>query len=103
MAWSTSTRNLKAAKPILSVRLRRDAASDLGLGTAAVAQSLRPPLRRRRNQPVAGTHGENYMVMVRLPTDDRTGIADLHRVWFTAGTEPNGLRAWSISPRSPTS
>lgn len=84
-------RNLKAAKPILSVRLRRDAASDLGLGSAAVAQSLRPLFAGDETSLWRAPDGENYMVMVRLPTDDRSGIADLHRVWFTAGTEPNGL------------
>ncbi len=84
-------RNLKAAKPILSVRLRRDAASDLGLGTAAVAQSLRPLFAGDETSLWRAPDGENYLVMVRLPTDDRTGIADLHRIWFTAGTEPNGL------------
>ncbi len=84
-------RNLKAAKPILSVRLRRDAASDLGLGTAAVAQSLRPLFAGDETSLWRAPDGENYMVMVRLPTDDRTGIADLHRVWFTAGIEANGL------------
>ncbi len=84
-------RNLKAAKPILSVRLRRDAASDLGLGTAAVAQSLRPLFAGDETSLWRAPDGENYMVMVRLPTDDRTGVADLQRIWFTAGTEPNGL------------
>ena len=84
-------RNLKAAKPILSVRLRRDAASDLGLGLAAVAQSLRPLFAGDETSLWRAPDGENYMVMVRLPTDDRTGIADLHRIWFTAGTEANGL------------
>lgn len=84
-------RNLKAAKPILSVRLRRDAASDLGLGTSAVAQSLRPLFAGDETSLWRAPDGENYMVMVRLPTDDRTGIADLQRIWFTAGTEPNGL------------
>ncbi|WP_439614295.1 efflux RND transporter permease subunit [Reyranella sp.] len=84
-------RNLKAAKPILSVRLRRDAASDLGLGTAAVAQSLRPLFAGDETSMWRAPDGENYMVMVRLPTDDRTGVADLQRIWFTAGTEPNGL------------
>jgi HAE1 family hydrophobic/amphiphilic exporter-1 len=29
--------------------------------------------------------------MVRLPTDGRTGVADLQRIWFTAGNEPGGL------------
>ncbi|MCF8531389.1 MAG: efflux RND transporter permease subunit [Reyranella sp.] len=84
-------RNLKAAKPILSVRLRRDAASDLGLGSAQVAQSLRPLFAGDETSLWRAPDGENYTVMVRLPTDDRTGVADLQRIWFTAGTETNGL------------
>ena len=84
-------RNLKAAKPVLSVRLRRDAASDLGLGSAPVAQSLRPLFAGDETSLWRAPDGENYTVMVRLPVDDRTGVADLQRIWFTAGTEPNGL------------
>ena len=84
-------RNLKAAKPVLSVRLRRDAASDLGLGSALVAQSLRPLFAGDETSLWRAPDGENYTVMVRLPVDDRTGLADLQRIWLTAGTEANGL------------
>ena len=84
-------RNLKAAKPMLSVRLRRDAASDLGLGSMAVAQSLRPLFAGDETSLWRAPDGENYIVMVRLSPDDRTGVADLQRIWFTAGFEPNGL------------
>lgn len=84
-------RNLKAAKPVLSVRLRRDAASDLGLGSAQVAQSLRPLFAGDETSLWRAPDGENYTVMVRLPLDERTGVTDLQRIWFTAGTEPNGL------------
>ncbi len=84
-------RNLKSAKPVLSVRLRRDAASDLGLGSMQVAQSLRPLFAGDETSLWRAPDGENYTVMVRLPIDERTGVADLQRIWFTAGTEPNGL------------
>ncbi|HLM12591.1 MAG TPA: efflux RND transporter permease subunit, partial [Reyranella sp.] len=84
-------RNLKAAKPVLSIRLRRDAASDLGLGSASVAQSLRPLFAGDETSLWRAPDGENYTVMVRLPVDDRSGVADVQRIWFTAGTEPNGL------------
>ncbi|WP_421998000.1 efflux RND transporter permease subunit [Reyranella sp.] len=84
-------RNLKAAKPVLSVRLRRDAASDLGLGSAPVAHSLRPLFAGDETSLWRAPDGENYTVMVRLPVDDRTGVADLQRIWLTAGTEANGL------------
>ena len=60
-------RNLKAAKPMLSVRLRRDAASDLGLGTAQVAQSLRPLFAGDETSLWRAPDGENYTVMLRLP------------------------------------
>ena len=73
------------------MRLRRDAASDLGLGSAPVAQSLRPLFAGDETSLWRAPDGENYTVMVRLPVDDRTGVADLQRIWFTAGTEPNGL------------
>jgi len=84
-------RNLKAAKPMLSVRLRRDAASDLGLGTAVVAQSLRALFAGDETSLWRAPDGENYTVMVRLPADERTGVADVQRIWLTAGTEANGL------------
>ncbi|TAJ37163.1 MAG: efflux RND transporter permease subunit [Reyranella sp.] len=84
-------RNLKAAKPVLSVRLRRDAASDLGLGSVQVAQSLRPLFAGDETSLWRAPDGENYTVMVRLPVDERTGVADLQRIWFTAGFEPTGL------------
>ncbi|MCX7360546.1 MAG: efflux RND transporter permease subunit [Alphaproteobacteria bacterium] len=84
-------RNLKAAKPILSVRLRRDAASDLGLGSAVVAASLRPLFAGDETSVWRAPDGENYTVMVRLPADHRTGVADLQRIWFTSGVEPNGM------------
>jgi HAE1 family hydrophobic/amphiphilic exporter-1 len=76
---------------MVSVRLRRDAASDLGLGTAGVAQSLRPLFAGDETSLWRAPDGENYTVMVRLPADERTGVADLQRIWFTAGSEPNGL------------
>ena len=66
-------RNLKAAKPVLSVRLRSDAASDLGLGSALVAQSLRPLFAGDETSQWRAPDGENYDVNVRLPVDDRTG------------------------------
>ncbi len=84
-------RNLKGAKPMLSVKLRRDAASDLGLGSAQVAQSLRPLFAGDETSLWRAPDGENYLVMVRLPVDERTGVADLQRIWFTTGFEPTGL------------
>ena len=56
-----------------------------------MAQSLRPLFAGDETSLWRAPDGENYTVMVRLPIDDRSGVADLQRIWFTAGTEPNGL------------
>ena len=84
-------RNLKDAKPLLSVRLRHEAASDLGLSSALVAQSLRTLFAGDETSLWRAPDGETYIVMVRLPDDGRTGLSDLNRVWFTAGNDENGL------------
>jgi HAE1 family hydrophobic/amphiphilic exporter-1 len=73
------------------------------LGTAVVAQSLRPLFAGDETSLWRAPDGENYTVMVRLPADERTGVADLQRIWLTAGTEANGLPRMVISRRSPTS
>ena len=80
-------RNLKAAKPILSVRLRRDAASDLGLGSAAVAQSLRVADRVRQAMTAArladplqgllvGPEQQRTRQMARHPGPEQWGCAE---------------------------
>src|SRR5690606_11566768 len=83
-------RNLKEAKPLFSVRLRHEAASDLGLSSALVAQSLRTLFAGDETSLWRAPNGETYTVMVRLADDDRTG-SDLHRIWFTAGNDETGL------------
>ena len=77
---------------MLSVRLRREPASRsrprLGAGRAV---ALRPLFAGDETSLWRAPDGENYTVMVRLPLDDRTGVADLQRIWFTAAAEPDGL------------
>ena len=58
-----------------------------------MAQSLRPLFAGDETSLWRAPDGENYTVMVRLPIDDRTGVADLQRIWFTAGTERQRLAA----------
>ena len=86
-AWSTSTATSRPPSRCCRCACARDAASDLGLGSALVAQSLRPLFAGDETSLWRAPDGENYTVMVRLPIDDRTGVADLQRIWFTAGTE----------------
>ena len=79
--------SLKAAKPTLSVKLDRELASDLGVGTAQVANTLRPLFAGDKISTWKAPDGETYDVLVRLPEGDRVGRADLDRVYLTGSTD----------------
>ncbi len=77
--------SLKAAKPILSVRLNRELANDLGIGLGQVVQTLRPLLAGEAASTWRDEAGDNYDVLVRLGRDDRTSKGDLERLYVTSG------------------
>ncbi|AWK89949.1 efflux RND transporter permease subunit [Azospirillum thermophilum] len=81
---------LKAAKPTLSVRLDREIASDLGIGTGQVAETLRPLFAGDKVSSWKAPDGESYDVLVRLPETSRTGRADLDRIYLTGSADANG-------------
>jgi HAE1 family hydrophobic/amphiphilic exporter-1 len=83
-------RNLKAARPILSVKVRRDVASDLGVGSALVAQTLRPLFAGDETSLWKAPDGENYTVMVRLTGSDRASREDLERIWLATTPDARG-------------
>jgi HAE1 family hydrophobic/amphiphilic exporter-1 len=82
--------SLKAAKPTLSVQLRRDLASDLGIGTAQVADTLRPLFAGDTVSTWQAPDGESYDVLVRLPESHRVSRADLDRIYLTGTTGSEG-------------
>ncbi|MBP2302994.1 efflux RND transporter permease subunit [Azospirillum picis] len=92
---------LKAAKPTLAVRLERDLASDLGIGTAKVADSLRPLFAGDTVSSWKAPDGESYDVLVRLPEIDREHRADLDRIYLSGGPNggPNGGMEAGGTPR----
>jgi HAE1 family hydrophobic/amphiphilic exporter-1 len=65
----------EAAKPQLSVELKRELASDQGIGVGQVAAALRPLLANWR-----GPDDQYYDVQVRLSRADRARAEDLERV-----------------------
>ncbi len=83
-------RNLKAARPIVSVKVRRDVASDLGVNSALVAETVRPLFAGDETSLWKAPDGENYTVMVRLPLADRAGREDLERIWLATSPDANG-------------
>jgi HAE1 family hydrophobic/amphiphilic exporter-1 len=72
----------------VEVRIRRELASDLGIGVAQIGNALRPLLAGDAISSWRAPDDENYDVRVRLPRDARTGLADLNALMI-ASTQTN--------------
>ena len=70
----------EAAKPQVSVELKRELASDLGIGVGQVAAALRPLLAGQAVGNWRGPDDQYYDVQVRLSRADRARVEDLQRV-----------------------
>jgi len=70
----------EANKPQLSVELKRELASDLGIGIAQVAAALRPLLAGQAVGNWRAPDDQYYDVQLRLSRADRARAADLERV-----------------------
>jgi len=83
--------SLKPGRPTIAVRLRRDLASDLGIGVGQVGSALRPLLAGEAAGTWRAPNDENYDVVVRLSPEQRDSIADLSRLMLTTNqTGPDG-------------
>jgi hydrophobic/amphiphilic exporter-1 (mainly G- bacteria), HAE1 family len=81
----------EAAKPQLSVELKRELASDLGIGVAQVGSTLRPLLAGQAVGNWRGPDDQYYDVQVRLSRADRARTEDLQRVPLASSqTDANG-------------
>ncbi len=81
----------KPAKPIFSIEINRELASDLGIGVAQVSAALRPLLAGESASTWRAPDDENYDVKVRLPRGDRNNIGDLERLRVASGLlDPDG-------------
>jgi HAE1 family hydrophobic/amphiphilic exporter-1 len=76
--------SLKPAKPTVSVELKRELASDLGIGVAQVGNALRPLIAGEAASSWKAADGENYDVMVRLSPGDRNTTGDLDRLMIAS-------------------
>ncbi|MGQ0512616.1 MAG: efflux RND transporter permease subunit [Betaproteobacteria bacterium] len=70
----------EAAKPQLGVTLKRDLASDLGIGVVQLSAALRPLLAGQAVGNWKGPDDQYYDVQVRLSRADRARAEDLARV-----------------------
>ncbi|MGO4325638.1 efflux RND transporter permease subunit [Cupriavidus sp. 2TAF22] len=69
--------SMKDDRPTVEVRIRRELASDLGVGIVQIGNALRPLLAGDAISSWRAPDDQNYDVRVRLPKDARTGMADL--------------------------
>ena len=70
----------KPDKPTIGVEVRRELASDLGVGVAQIGAALRPLFAGEAVSTWKAPDGENYDVKVRLAAADRQTASDLDRI-----------------------
>ncbi|RZI71651.1 MAG: efflux RND transporter permease subunit [Variovorax sp.] len=78
--------SLKPNKPTVSIVVRRDAASDLGLGVAPIANALRTLVAGTTVGNWRAPDDQTYDVNVRLAPEVRNAPADLARLPFASTT-----------------
>ena len=70
---------------ILSVRLKREAASDLGMTRSDLAASLSPLIGGEEVSNWTDPTGETYDIVARLPSDQRADAAMIGEIMLTTG------------------
>ncbi|WP_442580360.1 efflux RND transporter permease subunit [Mesorhizobium sp. ASY16-5R] len=79
------------AKSILSVRLKREQASDLGVGVPELAGTLAPLVAGAVVSTWTDARGESHDIVVRLPHDQRANPAAIKELTITTpGADANG-------------
>ncbi len=82
--------SVKPNKPTLEVAVRRDAASDLGLGIGQIASALRTLVAGQTVGNWRAPDDQTYDVNVRLAPEARNHPDDLQRLPFTLGSNADG-------------
>lgn len=83
--------SIENVRPTLAVRVRREAASDLGVSIAMIGDTLRPLVAGDAISVWNAPDGESYDVMVRLPATGRRDAAQLRNLTIsTSRTDADG-------------
>ncbi len=83
--------SIENVRPTLAVRVRREAASDLGVSIAMIGDTLRPLVAGDAISVWNAPDGESYDVMVRLPATGRKDAAQLRNLTIsTSRTDDDG-------------
>ncbi len=84
--------SVRASKPTLSVQIQREAAADLGLGTAQLGAPLRTLVAGQTVGNWRAPDDQTYDVLVRLAPEARNSPQDLERLPFTVAAADGTAR-----------
>jgi HAE1 family hydrophobic/amphiphilic exporter-1 len=97
----------KPNKPELSIRVKRDAASDAGLSVGAITGALRALVAGSTLGNWRADDDQNYDVKVRLTPESRVLATDIERLGLTIGSNADGspriVRLSQVAEVVPTS
>ncbi len=82
--------SVKPNKPTIDVEVKRDVASDLGLGVAQVASNLRTLVAGQTVGNWRASDDQTYDIQVRLDPNARNTVQDLERLPFVVGANADG-------------
>ncbi|HEX5355698.1 MAG TPA: efflux RND transporter permease subunit, partial [Aquabacterium sp.] len=82
--------SLKPNKPTLDIRVRRDAAADLGLNVDAISNALSVLVEGKTVGSWLASDEQNYDIRVSLRPQDRRTAEDLRNLPLVAGTDAQG-------------
>ncbi|HSV47357.1 MAG TPA: efflux RND transporter permease subunit [Ramlibacter sp.] len=82
--------SVKPDKPVIDIEVRRDAASDLGLGVASIGASLRTLVAGQTVGNWRAPDDQTYDVNVRLAPEQRNALQQLERLPFATGSNADG-------------
>ncbi len=82
--------SVRPNKPTIAVRVRRESAADLGLGTAQLADPLRVLVAGQTLGNWRAPDDQTYDVNVRLAPEARDNLQDLERLPFSVGANSDG-------------
>jgi HAE1 family hydrophobic/amphiphilic exporter-1 len=76
--------SFKPTSPALDIVVNRELASDMGVSMQQIGSTTRALLAGELAGQWEGPDGENHQILIRLPRDERTGIADLDKIYVAS-------------------
>jgi HAE1 family hydrophobic/amphiphilic exporter-1 len=76
--------SFKPTSPALDIKVNRELASDLGVSMNEIGVTTRALIAGEPAGQWEGPDGENHQVTVRLPRQERVGVADLDKIYVQA-------------------